>query len=163
MSRTLVLMRHATAEGWSAAGDKGRHLTEAGRAEARGAGAELAGLGITHVLCSSATRTRETLDALGLSATVEYMDALYNCEPEVMAQRIGEVDDQVPVLLVVGHSPAVPMLTASLLWEANRAQADEVSCGFPTASRAVLDVDGPWSSVADGAAARLVGLERPGR
>ncbi|GAA1392084.1 SixA phosphatase family protein [Luteococcus peritonei] len=162
MSRTLLLMRHASAEGWSESGDKGRRLTSEGRQEATAVGAELRELGVQHVLCSSATRTRETVDCLGLEAPVEYMDALYNCGTETMAQRITEVDDEVQVLLVVAHAPAVPSLSAELAWASAPQQADDLQCSFPTAAFTRFELDGSWADLADDESIRLAGVRRIG-
>lgn len=162
MSRTLILMRHAAAEGFSAAGDKGRSLSPEGREEARGVGRELAVLGIQHVLCSSATRTRQTVDQLGLDAPVEYMDALYNCSSETIAQRITEVDEEVQVLLVVAHAPAIPSLSAELAWASAPQQADDLQCFFPTAAFTRFELDGNWADLGDDESIRLAGVRRIG-
>lgn len=149
MSRTLLLMRHADAEGWSATGDKGRALSERGHQEATAAAAELRPLGVQQVLCSSATRTRETVDTMALGAPVEYMDALYNCGSETLLQRIGEVDDEVEVLLVVAHAPAIPSLSAELAWASAPQQADALQCHFPTSTFSRFTLEGSWSQLAD--------------
>lgn len=161
-ARTLVLMRHASPQGWSDSGDKGRRLTAEGRREAAEVGALLRGMGIQRVLCSAASRTRETVDCLGLDAPVEYMEALYNCGAPTMLQRIGEVDDEVTGLLVVGHSPAVPTLSAELTWASDPAQADDLQCWFPTAAFAAFALQGSWSRLADDETLRLAGVRRLG-
>jgi len=163
VTRHLVLMRHAAAEGWSPAGDKGRPLSEAGRREAGLAGQALAGLGVQHVLCSSAMRTRETVDCLGLDVPVEYMDALYDCTPQTLVQRIGEIEDEVTSLLVVAHSPAIPSLSADLAWAASPSQADDLQCWFPTAAFSHFTLEGGWASLADDRSLALAGVRRVGR
>lgn len=163
MARTLVLMRHASAEGWSTTGDRGRKLSAAGRKEAAEAGAMLQGLGISHVLCSSATRTRETLACLGLGdVQVEYMDALYNCGSETLVQRIGEIDDEVAALLVIGHSPAIPTLASELTWRQDQAQANDIQCFYPTAAFSQFTLEGSWSSLLDDESLALAQIRRVG-
>ncbi len=162
MSRTLVLMRHASPEGWSSDGDKGRSLTVHGRREAAQAGLELKPLGISHVLCSSAARNRETFDCLGLDVHVEFMDALYDCSTETMVQRIGEVPDEVGALLVIGHAPAIPSLTADLTWVTSHKEADDIQCWFPTAAYSRFTLDGSWASIAEDTTVRLDEMRRIG-
>lgn len=162
MTSTLLLMRHADAEGWSDEGDKGRRLTGQGRQEAAAAALELRQLGVQHVLCSSARRTRETVDCLDLGVPVEYMDALYNCSTETMLQRISEVGDEVQVLLVVAHAPAIPSLSAELSYASAPQQADELQCVFPTASYSHFTLEAGWQDLADDASIRLEGVRRVG-
>ena len=72
----LILMRHGKAERHAASGgDFERALAESGRADAAVMGRVLAGLGLTPdlMLVSSARRTRETAERLGLVA-VEQAD-----------------------------------------------------------------------------------------
>lgn len=161
MSRTLILMRHAAAEGFSAAGDKGRSLGTEGREEARAVGRDLSGLGVQHVLCSSATRTRQTVDELGLDAPVEYMDALYNCSSETIAQRITEIDAQVQVLLVVAHAPGIPGLAAELAYAQDHKAADDLQCWYPTGAFVRFELDGPWAGLLEDDSLRMIGVERP--
>ncbi|MDN5563714.1 phosphohistidine phosphatase [Luteococcus japonicus] len=162
MTRTLVLMRHAAAEGWSVSGDRGRKLNEGGRQDAAQAGQQMAALGIQHVLCSTATRTRETVECLGLDAPVEYMDALYNCTMDTLVQRIGEIEDDVTALLVVAHSPAIPSLAAELTWAADPSAADDMRCWFPTAAFSQFTLEGSWSELTDDATLKLAGIKRVG-
>ncbi|WP_420176891.1 SixA phosphatase family protein [Luteococcus sp. OSA5] len=162
MTRTLVLMRHAAAEGWSLQGDKGRVLSEAGREEARLAGQDLATMGIEHVLCSTSARTRETLDLLGLEATVEYMEALYNGGSSTIAQRIGEIDDEVSGLLVLGHAPGIPGLASELAWAADTKAADDMLCWFPTGTYTRFSLEGSWADLADDQTVKLAGIRRVG-
>ncbi|MGJ6979828.1 SixA phosphatase family protein [Aestuariimicrobium soli] len=145
---TLFLLRHAKTEASHSRGDKARELTDRGRADARAVGEQLAGRGIELVLCSSAVRTRQTVEELGLAARVEVMDALYASDVETMLQRIGEVDESVENLLVVGHSPTIPALAAELVWATQRAQADDLACDFPTAAWAEITVEGSWQELA---------------
>lgn len=163
MTRTLVLMRHAAAEGWSDAGDHGRHLTGNGRREAAAAGEVLRGLGIGHVLCSSATRARETLAGLGLGAPAEFMDALYECGTATMAQRIGEVGPEVQVLLVVAHAPAIPSLAGELTWRRAPREADDLQCYYPTATFTRFTLEGGWDELLTDETVRMEQVWRVGQ
>ncbi|WP_203568921.1 SixA phosphatase family protein [Aestuariimicrobium ganziense] len=165
--RTLVLMRHAKTEPNHPMGDKARRLTMRGRSDAADVGRQLADRAIDLVLCSSAERTRQTVEHLGLDARVEYMDVLYSGGVETMLQRISEIDDEVTSLLVVGHSPTIPWLSSQLAAASAPRQADEIGCWFPTAAWTEFTLEGSWSDLhpdhfaTDGAEqTRLVGLHR---
>lgn len=147
--RTLYLMRHAKAEVSGPAGDKSRPLSERGRRDAREAGEWLRLAGVDVALVSSATRTTETFTELGLDCRAEYMDALYNCDVETMRQRIGEMDEELTTVLVVGHSPTIPALAAELLSATQPRAADELLCHFPTATVTGFEFEGPWSELGE--------------
>src|SRR3954470_23041415 len=81
--RTLVLLRHAKAETPGGKPDFDRSLTEAGRADARAAGAWLAerGLHPQVVFCSASERTRETWAGVAVAmpgVTPRYELGLYD-------------------------------------------------------------------------------------
>lgn len=143
----LYLMRHSQAESAGPAGDASRPLTPEGFRAAEQVGADLRDRGIQLALVSSAVRTRQTFEALGLDCRAEFMDALYDASPDTIAQRIGEVDEDVSELLVVAHSPAIPSLASQLLWTTDRELADKVRCSYPTSSVTEIEVDRPWAEV----------------
>ncbi|HXO47768.1 MAG TPA: histidine phosphatase family protein, partial [Mycobacterium sp.] len=78
--RTLVLLRHAKSAYPDGAADHERPLAPRGQREAGLAGDWLR----THlptidaVLCSTATRTRETLARTGIDAPIRYVERLYD-------------------------------------------------------------------------------------
>ncbi|PIE21010.1 MAG: phosphoglycerate mutase [Arachnia propionica] len=142
--RRLVLLRHAHAEAHHPEGDKKRHLSPVGLQQAQEAGVELAKFGIDYALVSAATRTRETFSALSLGVPAEFQNALYGCGTDTMLQRISEMTDDVNCLLVVAHAPAIPALTARLMYRANPQAADAAVCHFSTASYSVFSFDDEW-------------------
>lgn len=169
MQRSLFLMRHAKAEGFNAGGDRARELSARGRRDAQAAGQLLAGRGIQLVLCSSSVRTRQTCEALGLRdadgqpARVEYMDALYLSDPETIRQRISETTAEITALLVVAHSPGIPLLGAELAWANQPHEADRIQCWFPTAAFSEFVINGEWTSLMEPVHdARLREIHRPG-
>lgn len=147
MERRLVLMRHAKTEGNNPAGDHARELLPRGVQAAQEAGKTLAGLGLQYALVSTATRTRQTFAALGLDIPVEYQDALYHDGTETMLQRISETDDAVTGLIVVGHAPTIPSLSAQLSYASAPNQADELQCHFPTSAFAEFTFEGSWADL----------------
>jgi len=114
--RELILLRHAHAEP-AAIGDddRARGLSETGRAEAQAAGDWLRehGLAPDRVLCSSASRTRETLAALGDigGGEVYEEDAIYEASPGTLAS-LADANRDAERLLLVGHNPGLEQLAA---------------------------------------------------
>lgn len=162
--RTLVLMRHAKSDYPDGVADHERPLAARGVREAGLAGDWLRANvpAIDAVLCSSATRTRQTLARTGVEAPVEYLDELYGASPGSMLDEINRVDDTVRTLLVVGHEPTVSHLTLGLAARpASDPQAvEQVAMKFPTSGLATLTVDGGWADVGLGGAA-LVSFHVP--
>ncbi|MBK7822571.1 MAG: histidine phosphatase family protein [Tessaracoccus sp.] len=161
--RRLVLMRHAKTEATNPLGDKARRLTSRGVQDSQAAGIELVALGVDHALVSTATRTRETFAATGVDVPAEFQDALYFHGTETMLARIGETSDDVHCLLVIGHAPTIPSLTAELAYASDRRAADEAQCWYPTAAYSTFEFEGSWADLADGdfGAVRLTAIRRP--
>lgn len=161
----LILMRHAEAEGNSPQGDHGRRLTSRGRDVAARVGERLAPVGIDHAIVSTATRTRETFEALGLDCPVEYSDAVYQQDTPAILARLADVADHVDKLLVVGHSPLIPVLAASLAERAGaRKESEELVHHFPTATFTVVGLEGTWRQLANPTSiggAQLLEVSRP--
>ncbi len=149
--RLLVLMRHAQAQSFSAAGDIGRELSAQGRREAAAVGAWLADQGVRPqaALVSPSVRTRQTWDCLveaGLSAlTAGVDDALYDAYPDEIAESIRAVPDDVGALVVIGHAPGIPGLAAELE-QRLPSGADGPGRGWPPAAVAVVGHRGDWSA-----------------
>lgn len=140
-------MRHAKTEGSNPAGDHARELLPRGVQDAQETGRTLAGLGLQYALVSTATRTRQTFDALGLDVPVEYQRVLYEDGTETMLQRISETDDAVSGLLVVGHAPTIPGLSAQLSYASSPKEADDLQCWFPTSTFAEFTFEGSWADL----------------
>lgn len=145
--RRLVLMRHAKTEGNNPGGDHARELLPRGVQAAQEAGVELRRLGLQYALVSTATRTRQTFAALGLDIPVEYQDVLYHDGSETMLQRISETDDAVTGLLVVGHAPTIPSLSAQLGYASSPRESDDLQCRFPTSAFAEFTFEGSWADL----------------
>jgi len=149
-------MRHARTEDHSVDGDRARRLTPDGLRAAQETGLALREDDVAHVLCSPATRTRQTLAALDLHlptgepVPVEYMEVLYSGGTDEIWTRIGEIDESVGTLLVVGHAPAIPALSAQLAWASDHHAADEMTCHFPTARHTRFRVPVTWAELAAG-------------
>jgi phosphohistidine phosphatase len=155
--RTLVLMRHAKSAYPSGVADHDRPLAPRGIREAGLAGDWLrANLPtIDAVLCSTATRTRETLARTGIDASVRYAPLLYAAPPGAVIEQINNVDDEVTTLLVLGHEPTTSSVALILADtdSGNTAVAESISEKYPTSAIAVLHIPGRWAELEPGGAA----------
>lgn len=153
--KRLLLMRHAKAVPHNPGADHQRPLVERGRNDATVVGERLGELGATPdlVLCSTAERTRETLDcaaaALNGSTEVRYEDRIYGASPGELLSLVQEVDDSVETLMLVGHNPGTHMIAVTLAGSGD--QIDTINTKFPTAAVADLRLEGGWSEAAPGA------------
>jgi len=153
-SRTLVLARHAKAEN-DAPSDKSRELTHRGHGDAAAMGAWLlaAGLSFDAVLCSTATRTRQTwsnIDAAGVAAgDVLFDDRVYNASVGVLLAVISELPEDVASVLVIGHASTIPEV-ADLISDPDTSQPaalQALRAAFPSGCIAVLQLHASWSEL----------------
>jgi phosphohistidine phosphatase len=114
------------------------------------------------VLCSSARRTRETLDgitaALGEATSVQVERELYAASERRLLERLRAVDDEFESLMLIGHNPGVERLTLSLAGSGKKVA--DVRRKFPTAALATLEFAGRWSELRPGSA-KLTGFVTP--
>lgn len=155
MTRTLVLMRHGKSGYPEGTPDHDRPLAERGQREAALAGAWITDTlgGVDAVICSTATRTRQTLVATGIDAATTFEELIYGASPEEIIEEIARTDDSVATLLVVGHAPGIPFTALELAEATGSEAAIEIGRKFPTSALAVLTVDVPWSEIGRGVAA----------
>ena len=132
-------------------GDHARALSERGRADAAALGEWLAANKIAPelALCSTASRTRETLAALGKNIPTILSDRLYLASTNEMLSQVQATDDMVSTLLLVAHNPGAHGLAAALVNEyAHADDADKLLMKFPTAACAVMQFDAAsWKDV----------------
>ena len=148
--RTLVLMRHAKSDYPGGVADHERPLAARGIREAALAGDWLRENvpAIEAVLCSSAVRTRQTLERTGVEAPVSYLDRLYDAYPGAVIEEINKVGDDVSTLLVVGHEPTTSHVALGLAGPgSDHGAAEQMSLKYPTSAIAVLQVPGPWAGL----------------
>ncbi|MGA9492859.1 MAG: histidine phosphatase family protein [Mycobacterium sp.] len=154
--RTLVLLRHAKSAYPDGVADHDRPLAPRGKREAALAGDWLrANLpAIDAVLCSTATRARETLAHTGIDAPVRYADRLYDATPGTVIDEINGIGDDVTVLLLVAHEPTMTQLALVLTRadNANTDAAERMSAKFPTSAMAVLRFECGWKALELGSA-----------
>jgi phosphohistidine phosphatase len=159
----VYLLRHAKSS-WKTRGvqDHDRPLAPRGRRAAKAIAGYLLEHGIEPelVLCSTARRTRETLEriepALG-TADVRFEPELYGASAGTLLDRLRRVDDEVGSVLLIGHNPAIQTLALDLATHA----APEMEAKFPTAALAALEFRGrSWRALGAGTV-ELTAFVRP--
>jgi phosphohistidine phosphatase len=157
--KRLYLLRHAkSSAGEPGQADHERPLNARGRRAAERIGDLLAERGdaIELVLCSSARRTRETLERvlerLGAPPRIETLRDLYLASSEDLLQRVRELPDDVGSALLVGHNPGIGELAQRLAARGSAEALRQLREKFPTAALAILRFESAhWSQVARGA------------
>lgn len=154
--RTLVLMRHGKSAYPAGVADHDRPLAPRGEREAALGGDWLRKNvpAIDAVLCSTATRTRETLACTGIDAPVRYVARLYGATPGAVIEELNKLDDEVSTVLVIGHEPTTSSLALILADpdDSNIDAAQSISDKYPTSAIAVLEVPGGWAELEPGRA-----------
>lgn len=148
--KTLHLLRHAEAH-WQTSGhggDHGRLLSARGVQQARGVGAQLRGAGVSLILASSATRTLQTAEALGLGVPIWTRDEIYNAGSGSILEQLRSVPDGYAAVVVVGHAPGIPALAHALADASSDAAARAtIAYRYPPATLATLTVHTPWAKL----------------
>lgn len=154
-TRTLVILRHAKAEGPNEVSDMDRSLTERGHADAGAAGAWLVARGYVPdlVICSPARRTRQTWHGVAVamaehgSPEVLYQREAYGGEPADLLSLLRATPAQIGTVLLIGHNPGVSLISAGL----DPAGSSEPD-GLRTSGIAVHAPDVAWDALALGSA-----------
>lgn len=166
MALTLLLLRHAKSSYPDGITDHDRPLAPRGIREAGLAGDWIRANAapVDAVLCSTATRTHETLACTGIDAPVQYLDRLYDSTPGTVIDLINGVgglfSGDVRTLLVVGHEPTTSQLALGLAADDRSDVADQVLAKYPTSAIARLEPTTGWDQLALGSA-KLVDFHVP--
>jgi len=98
------------------------------------------------VLCSTALRTRETLDRLAPSLhgapRILFEEALYLASARQLLERLQRLPESVHSVLLIGHNPGLHQLAMTLASESNG-----LAESFPTAALAVLRIAESWAEL----------------
>lgn len=148
----LYLLRHAKSS-WAdpTLADRERPLAQRGRRDAKRVAKHLRRLGCEPelVLCSSAARTRETVElmrpALG-GSTVMLEQELYAASTDELLARIRLVPDPVASVMLIGHNPGLHQLALALASAGD--ELERLEAKFPTAALATLTFSESWSRLA---------------
>jgi phosphohistidine phosphatase len=103
------------------------------------------------VLCSSARRTRETLDLVrpGLGPVEVLVErGLYGASSEELLRRLREVPGEMDSVMLIGHQPAIQELALHLASEGS--ELERLRAKFPTAALATLSFAGEWNELREG-------------
>jgi len=116
---------------------------------------EEAGYSPDLVLCSTATRTRQTLDAvlsrLGMEPAIEFEKDLYLAGPREMLDLVRSVPDIVEAVLLVSHNPGTGMLADALSGDGSPDEIRRMNAHFPTAGLAIIELSvDRWKDIASG-------------
>ena len=155
----LLLLRHAKSS-WDQPdlADHDRPLARRGRRAATALREHLRGLAEAppFVVCSSATRTVETLQlirsALPADTSVAIEAGLYGADVDELLVRVRSLPPTAEGVLLVGHNPGIGDLAVMLAGHGDRTALAAMTAKFPTAALARLSIDQPWSAVVAGAA-----------
>jgi phosphohistidine phosphatase len=158
----LILLRHAKSAWPEGVPDHDRPLAPRGRRDAPAAGGWLrkAGYVPDRVLCSTATRARETWqlaeEKLGAHPEADFEDRVYGASVAELLDLARQTPARVRTLLIVGHDPAMRGLTLELASEQpgdGEAEAlGRVRAKYPTAAIAVLSFADDWVELSPGQA-----------
>lgn len=113
------------------------------------------------VLCSSARRTRETLEGVAPAGKHVIESELYSASTGDLVDRLRRVPDDVDSVMLIGHNPALQMLVLRLARrDDDEPERSAVERKFPTGALATLTFDCGWSELGTGSA-RLAAFLTP--
>ena len=162
----LHLLRHAKAAPLGEGTDRERPLEPKGRRGAQAIAGWIAERRLSPelVLCSSALRTRQTLDivapAFARPPQILLEDGLYLATARQLLARLRQIPAEVASVMVIGHNPGLQELAGILSDVAAGPLPARIAAGFPTAALAGYEVAVPWSAL-DRRRAHLVAFVTP--
>jgi len=153
--RVIHLLRHAKSS-WAddTLADHERPLARRGVRDAKRMAAHMLALRVDPdlVLCSSAVRTRQTLDLVTPSiadAPVQIEDDLYGASADALLERLRAVPESVRAVLFIGHNPGLQDLAVRLA--ASGPRLEDLTTKFPTGALATLALGSQtWPNVQQG-------------
>ena len=181
----LFILRHAKAATHPptpSGGDHERPLAPRGVAAlpgvARSIAEQLDGHPLDLVLCSTSTRTRETVELVAqaepavATAPLKLDAKLYLADPARLLKSLRKVPADAATVLLCGHNPGLHQLALLLLGDDGSddgsddaseqvplsATPPRLRYDLPTAGLVVLDLDGSWTSIGAGRRSRAATL-----
>ena len=143
--KRLYILRHAKAASPENTRDFDRPLAEQGLEDAAALGQLMTKQSYTPdaALCSTAKRTCETLDALGLPSSTKtaYHEKMYDASAGDLLDMIQNTDDTAQSILLIGHNPAIHELALRLASEeSGLSLLQRLLKGYNPATLSILDV-----------------------
>ena len=167
--KTILLLRHAKSA-WNdtTLNDHDRPLNRRGERSAKAMAEHLSHKGPRPdlILCSTATRTRQTLapliKRLGSKAPlIALEDTLYLASEESLMERLRALGDEVATVLLVGHNDGIWRLAEALAGRGAAARMAALREKYPTGALTTLQVPiASWHDLAAGSG-DLVAFVRP--
>lgn len=167
--KTILLLRHAKST-WNdtTLNDHDRPLNRRGERAAKAMADHLSHKGSRPdlILCSTATRTRQTLaplvKRLGSKAPpIALEDTLYLASEESLMERLRALGDEVATVLLVGHNDGIWRLAEALAGRGAVARMAALREKYPTGALTTLQVPiASWHDLAAGSG-ELVAFVRP--
>jgi phosphohistidine phosphatase len=119
------------------------------------------------VLCSTATRARETLELVAPAGEVLIESGLYDATAYDLLERLRRIPGNPPSVMLIGHNPALRALVLRVagtrgLVHPRDSDLAAVQEKFPTAALAALELTVDWGDLEPGGG-RLVSLTTPKR
>ena len=168
-AKTILLLRHAKSD-WETRhnGDHERPLSPRGERAANTMAAHIAAHAPRPdlILCSTATRTRQTLlpveKALGSPAPATLIeDGLYLASEEELLERLQRVPEETGTVLLIGHNDGLGELAGRLPGRGPAELLGHLRSKYPTGALAVMRLPlGLWSALAPGTC-ELLAFIRP--
>jgi phosphohistidine phosphatase len=154
---TLYLLRHAkSSHAINDGGDEARPLNDRGRRAAAVMGRHMrdAAFRPSRIFCSTAERTRETLEILGAAAgwpardpNPEFSDELYLASPGEILSILQDLDETTSSALIIGHNPGIQELACALA-EPSDGLYQQLLDSYPTGALTVLtSVSESWRTI----------------
>lgn len=145
----LLVLRHAKAAPHDDRPDRERPLVARGREDAGLIGRAMRAGGHVPqlVLCSPATRTVETWEAvaavIGANPAIAIRETLYDAAEETILACLRDVQEGIAVILYVGHNPGLERFVRRMLRSPDdaeeRRRCTALAREFPTSALAVID------------------------
>jgi phosphohistidine phosphatase len=156
--KRLYLLRHAKSSwGEPHLSDRDRPLAPRGQRAAASIGRHLrsAGMEPEEVVCSTAARARQTLDAvfpfIGPHLTVHFEELIYRADSDELLERLREVSPTVASVMLIGHNPSIQELALTLANEGGGQQLTaraRLAEKFPTGALAAFTIPrDEWSAL----------------
>jgi phosphohistidine phosphatase len=163
--KRMYLLRHAKSS-WkdTSLPDRERPLSGRERRAAKAMARHLdeASVQVQLVLCSPATRTRETLERIRpclAGSRVQVEDELYTAAAAELLERVRHLPDAVDSVLIIGHTPALHELALDLARPGSL--TSRLAVKYPTGALVELEIRvDSWTLVGEGAG-EVVSFIRP--